>query len=468
MNKRKWKKPFNAFLSSLLVASILTPAIPTSAATGNASELIISEYIEGSSSNKAIELYNGTGSTIDLSQYSLELYANGATTATATLKLSGSIQAGDTYVIYNNNANESIKSKGNLANGSVINFNGDDAVVLKKANAVIDSLGQVGTRVNNMADLTLVRKATITSGDTVIDDAFEPTKEWDKLPIDDVSNLGKHSMDGSSVEPGTPVEIKSIEQARALPLGETVTIKAVVAAKLKNTISVQDETGGLAVRPATLDAAVGDEVTLTGTLADYKGLLQLDGAKMVEKKSNVGSPTPKAVTGAEVAEENESRLVKAKNIKILSVEDGSTWANYTVTDGTTEFVVRDETKTLNLAVGKTYDSITGIVQQFDNVYQVIPRSTSDIIEDASVVQSVTPSVKAGAVAKGTELELTTPTEGATIYYTTDGTEPTKSSKVYSKPITIQDKMTVKAFAVKDGLKDSPVASYDYTVFDSAE
>ncbi|MCM3315314.1 endonuclease [Rummeliibacillus stabekisii] len=471
MNKRKWKKPLNAFLSTLLTASILTPALPTSAAaTGNASELIISEYIEGSSSNKAIELYNGTGSTVDLSQYSLELYANGATTATATLKLSGSIQAGDTYVIYNNNANESIKSKGNLANSTVINFNGDDAVVLKKANAVIDSLGQVGARVNNMADLTLVRKETITSGDTVIDDAFEPTKEWDKLSIDDVSNLGKHSMDGSIVEPGnpSPVEIKSIEQARALPIGDTVTIKAVVAAKLKNTISVQDETGGIAVRPATLDAAVGDEVTLTGKLADYKGLLQLDGAQLVEKKADVGAPTPKAVTGAEVTEENESRLVKAKNIKILSVEDGSTWANYTVTDGTTEFVVRDEAKTLNLAVGKTYDSITGIVQQFDNVYQVIPRSTSDIVEDASVVQPVTPSVKAGAVAKGTELALTTPTDGATIYYTTDGTEPTKSSKVYSKPITIQDKMTVKVFAVKDGLKDSPVASYEYTVFDSAE
>ncbi|WP_397537136.1 endonuclease [Rummeliibacillus pycnus] len=468
MNKRKWKKPLNAFLSTLLVASILTPAIPTSAAAGQASELIISEYIEGSSFNKAIELYNGTGSAIDLSQYKLELYVNGAAQAGQTLQLTGNINDGETYVIYHNSANESIKSKGNLANSTVINFNGDDPVVLKKGNNVIDSIGQVGKTVKNMENVTLVRKNNITTGDTIIDDSFDPTNEWDKLPIDDVSNLGKHTMDGSSVDPGNPADIKSIEQARTLPIGETVTIKAVVAAKLKNTISVQDGTGGIAVRPATLDAAVGDEVTLTGKVADFRGLLQLDGATIVEKKLNVGTPTPKIVSGAEVSEANESRLVTAKNIKILSVEDGGTSANYTVTDGTTQFVVRDETKTLNLVVGKNYESITGIVQQFDDVYQIIPRSTADIIEDATAVQSVMPSVKAGAVAKGTEVALTTTTEGATIYYTKDGTEPTKSSNVYSKPIAIQNNTTLKAFAVKESLKNSQVTSYEYTVFDPAQ
>lgn len=466
MNKRKWKRPLNAFLSTLLVASILTPTIPTSAsATGHASELIISEYIEGSGNNKAIELYNGTGSTIDLSQYKLELYANGKTTATATLNLSGSLADGKTYVIYNNSANSEIKSKGNFSNSTVINFNGDDPVVLKKSDNIVDSIGQVGQTDTNMADVTLVRKSNITAGDTTIDDPFNPTNEWEQLSKDDASNLGQHTMDGSPVDPGNSVNIKSIEQARALPIGETVTIEAVVVAKLKNTISVQDGTGGIAVRPSTLDVAVGDQVTLTGKIADYRGLMQLDGATVVEKKPNVGTPTPKVVSGAEVSEENESRLVTAKNIKILSVDDSSTWANYTVTDGKTQFVVRDETKILNLSVGKTYESVTGIVQQFDDVYQIIPRSTADIIEDKSVVQSVMSSIKAGSVAKGTEVTLTTTTEGATIFYTTDGTEPTKSSKVYGKPIAIQNNMTLKAFAVKEGLKESQVTSYEYTVFD---
>ena len=95
-------------------------------------------------------------------------------------------------------------------------------------------------------------------------------------------------------------------------IGETVTIKGIVAANLKNTISVQDATGGIAVRPTSLNATVGDEVTLTGTLADYRGLLQLDSATIVEKTGNVGAPAAKTITGAEVAEENESQLVSDK------------------------------------------------------------------------------------------------------------------------------------------------------------
>ena len=78
MSKRNWKKPLNAFLSAGLIASLVIPAMPTSvAAATNATDLIISEYIEGTSYNKAIELYNGTGAEIDLSAYSLEHLLNG-------------------------------------------------------------------------------------------------------------------------------------------------------------------------------------------------------------------------------------------------------------------------------------------------------------------------------------------------------------------------------------------------------
>ncbi len=233
MSKIKWKKPVNAFLSTLLAASIVTPTIPTYAETGHAAELLISEYIEGSSYNKAIELYNGTGSAIDLSQYKLELYVNGATSASQTLTLSGTLKAGKTYVIYNNSANSEIKSKGNLANSTVINFNGDDPVVLKKGNTVIDSIGQVGQTAKNMADVTLVRKANITTGDTIINDAFNPSTEWNQFPIDDATDLGKHTMDGSTVEePGNPddpgpaqgIQIHDIQGAshQSPKLGETV------------------------------------------------------------------------------------------------------------------------------------------------------------------------------------------------------------------------------------------------------
>ena len=82
MSNGKWKKPVNAFLATSLAAGIVMPAVPaTVSAATVATDLIISEYIEGSSFNKAIEIYNGTGAAIDLSEYSLELYSNGAATA---------------------------------------------------------------------------------------------------------------------------------------------------------------------------------------------------------------------------------------------------------------------------------------------------------------------------------------------------------------------------------------------------
>ena len=216
MHNKNWKKRLSSILVIALVMNLLLPALPAvvSAETTKPSDLIISEYIEGSSFNKAIEIYNGTGQAIDLSNYTLELYANGATSTTAKLTLESSLDDGATYVIYHNQANDEIKSKGNLANSSVINFNGDDALVLRKSNQVIDSIGQVGTRVENLKDVTLVRKSNITTGDTIIDDAFDPAVEWITFPINDASNLGTHKMDGVTPEDPEPEEIITIADAR--------------------------------------------------------------------------------------------------------------------------------------------------------------------------------------------------------------------------------------------------------------
>ena len=58
-------------------------------------------------------------------------------------------------------------------------------------------MGQAGARVNNLADVTLLRNSTVLSGDKIIDDAFDPSDEWTALSKDDSSNLGIH---GSAFE----------------------------------------------------------------------------------------------------------------------------------------------------------------------------------------------------------------------------------------------------------------------------
>jgi len=122
-----------------------------------ASELFISEYIEGTSNNKALELYNGTSGAIDLSVYSLALYANGSLTATATYALTGSLPRNQTFVFYNTAITDAAMlaaiaaipdaykvGRTYPAVDNITNYNGDDAVALLKNGVIIDLIGVVG------------------------------------------------------------------------------------------------------------------------------------------------------------------------------------------------------------------------------------------------------------------------------------------------------------------------------------
>ena len=73
------------------------------------------------------------------------------------------------------------------------------------------------------------------------------------------------------------------------------------------------------------------------------------------------------------------------------------------------------------------------------------------------------SVASGAVVSGTSVTITCSTEGAKIYYTTDGTAPTASSTEYKAAISVTAAVTLKAIAVKDGMNNSAVASASYTI-----
>ncbi len=96
-------------------------------AAAQATDLIISEYVEGSASNKYIELYNGTSGPINLSDYRLRLYANGAAAPTNDVLLSGTLSAG-APIVYRNTA--AAIYGGAATNKAACNFNGNDAIAL--------------------------------------------------------------------------------------------------------------------------------------------------------------------------------------------------------------------------------------------------------------------------------------------------------------------------------------------------
>ena len=100
---------------------------------GTASGLFISEYVEGSSYNKAVEIYNGTGAAVNLaaSGYAIDIYFNGSSSPGTTIQLSGTLADGDVYVVADDGADPAILAVADQTSTSNF-FNGDDAVVLRK------------------------------------------------------------------------------------------------------------------------------------------------------------------------------------------------------------------------------------------------------------------------------------------------------------------------------------------------
>jgi len=86
-----------------------------------------------------------------------------------------------------------------------------------------------------------------------------------------------------------------------------------------------------------------------------------------------------------------------------------------------------------------------------------------VFEASTTVANPTFTVSEGTYNEAQSVEINCPTDGATIYYTTDGTDPTSSSTEYTGAISVTQTTTIKAIAIKDGLTDSGIASSTYTL-----
>ena len=86
------------------------------------------------------------------------------------------------FVVTNQSASQAIRDLADIITTNTSWFNGDDAVVLFKGSAVIDSLGQLGSDpgtewgsgLTSTADNTIRRKGTVCGGDVIVNDAFNP------------------------------------------------------------------------------------------------------------------------------------------------------------------------------------------------------------------------------------------------------------------------------------------------------
>ncbi|MDT8346603.1 MAG: endonuclease [Flavobacteriaceae bacterium] len=186
--------------------SSFTPIVCFFNGSGSGNELFISEYVEGSGSNKAIEIANFSGSAINLSDYSIARNTNGGATWGSQLNLSGTLNDQDVFVVVNTNAVTPLQNLADLVSAAdVMLFNGNDPVGLFKNNTLIDIVGDFnGGSADFAKDVTLVRKPTITSPNV----NFDIVLEWDSFPIDTFTDIGQHTVNTLSATDLTPEDFK--------------------------------------------------------------------------------------------------------------------------------------------------------------------------------------------------------------------------------------------------------------------
>ncbi|MBI8202472.1 SpnA family nuclease [Pseudomonas aeruginosa] len=291
----------------------------------NAAELIISEYVEGSGNNKALEFYNSGSQVLDLSAYRVEFYFNGASAAGRSIDLSGSLAPGKTFVLANGVADPALLA---LASQQVEGswFNGNDAVLLRRRSGeILDSLGQVGFNPGTTwgsgdvqtLDRSLVRKADIRDGDSDPSDAFDPAAHWLGYPRDTFANLGQHGAGepGGGEEAGLrPIHEVQGAGAESPLVNQRVAIEGVVVGDFQNASElkgfyVQQEDATVDGDPATSegifvydggngsDVKLGDRVRVTGQVREFNGLTELVGPLQVSVlASGVALPTPAGIS----------------------------------------------------------------------------------------------------------------------------------------------------------------------------
>jgi endonuclease I/chitodextrinase len=177
-------------------------ATTTAGASNGITELFISEYVEPSSGNeKAIEIVNLTGATINLVDYSIQKQSNGGSWVDDFNLGNISIIPGDVFVIVHADVTETILlneadlfgppniDTSPFGYGSPINFNGNDPIGLFKNGVLIDIVGVAGNSSNHIENVTLRRNRDISIPNTTYDEQGE----WTSFPANTFDGIGSHT-----------------------------------------------------------------------------------------------------------------------------------------------------------------------------------------------------------------------------------------------------------------------------------
>lgn len=365
--------------------------------------LFFSEYVEGSSNNKALEIFNNTGSNVDLGaqDYKVQLYANGSNTGSSPINLTGLVNDGGVFVISNSSAAQAILDVSDQTTGS-INYNGNDAIALLRGTEIVDVIGQIGfdpgdewgTGDVSTQDNTIRRKSSIGIGDADGSDAFDPAEEWNGFALDTFDGLGSHIVnDGPpSITNLTRTPKVPASDENALITAEITDDIGVSSVILKYTINdgaeqelVMSNTAG-----STYEATIPSSEYSNGNILKYKIYAEdEDHALTISTEEKVFTGTT-PIENLNVLDEIDKRLVHidayARIAGVATVESGI------FSPTSLDIYIQDETGGINIfkqynisTILRGYNYIVeGKLDQYNGKAELVPDNLAVDIKDGGL------------------------------------------------------------------------------------
>lgn len=273
-------------------------------------QLMFSQYIDGTSNKKGLEIYNPDASTINLADYEIQQYTNGATSKTATYTLQGNLASKAKFILGRSELQAEIGNKVNQVAG--LTFNGDDALVLLYKGTPVDRFGRIGERpasggwgttiTSYQNSLSRIKnKNDVSSVDP--NSAFDLDSEWTKWS--DRNAFSTYLGADTATPPATAVSCSTADTPIADLQSATQNQQYVVRGVITADYRYQDGFSGFYIQTpdtkakANLSNAifvyipagstvtggkVGEEVILKGRLTTYQNQLQLD-----QLNNNIGT-----------------------------------------------------------------------------------------------------------------------------------------------------------------------------------
>lgn len=409
------------------------------------SALFFSEYSEGSSNNKYLEIFNGTGSDEDLSDYAILTNYNGnAWSGLMTFASNTTLKDNDVYVIANSSSDTFITNRADITmayndSGYVVGFNGDDVralcrIIKTPGTTETDTFTYYGTdiylqRIDIIGaydmndpgsgwdvagtaaatkDHTLVRKSSIADPNTDWSASAGTTttnSEWEVLAKNTWTGIGMHTFTPpvnyysiasvtSNDADGKPDSIDVVCWVKGVVVGIDMDGNTGVSFTINdgdgiNVYNYKDVSNYVVTE--------GDEIAAHGKIGFYNGLTEIIVDSIYKMSAGNAIPTVKTVTALD--ESTESELVKIENVTLIDATQwpGSGSANVDITNGTDTFTMRidGDTDIPGTAAPAGLFDIIGIGGQYDykspyfEGYQLFPRTKADIIDKSIKYETIT-------------------------------------------------------------------------------